>query len=586
MPSGYRALIVDDDVATQRLTSHALRQQGFQCDCASDGDEAEQMAAQSPYDVVVTELTLPQKNGYAFILELLKSADRPIIVVYTDVIEPRLTKDLLIRGVDDILSKPVHGAFLAGKIRALVERRAAEDAPAAAELGPSKEKAPAPALAVSEDGLPISLTQLNRKLADVASVLPVSGAALDVFEMTRGCDWEITQIAAAIQRDASLAAGVLKLANSHLYNPAGKRIAQLDQAVMRIGQNRVGELALAASTLATVTPEVLPWLDLELAWKRSMAAGLVMEALIEAGGHQSLEEGLLLSATMYPLGRVALGMLFPKEYQEMVAACEQTGETLQEQERRSLPTSHVQVMAHLLASWNIPPEVFLPLKFASDEYSSLLRLSEPLRTKAELMRVAVVLGRLAAGKWHRWDLVQLPSAGLLKRLRVANVAEIVSQAQSDLAKLAEFSLHPKAEGRTFEPESAGRPVQYCNVGGADGDLLVALLPSLGLEPQTCTVEELQESKEVAIVNCLSISPKRFAAQHVGKRALIVTDQNKHESFGRLATTIALPNSFGRVRDGLVSPLVGQDADLVTDRASWISKMSRRQRPAKSAAAEN
>jgi DNA-binding response OmpR family regulator len=124
MPNGYRALIVDDEVAMQRLGSHALRQQGFQCETASDGEQADEMLQRSHYDVVVTELALPKKNGHALILDLLKFKNPPVIVVYTSLIEPRLTKDLLMRGVDDILSKPVHSAFLAGKVRALVDRRA------------------------------------------------------------------------------------------------------------------------------------------------------------------------------------------------------------------------------------------------------------------------------------------------------------------------------------------------------------------------------------------------------------------------------------------------------------------------------
>jgi hypothetical protein len=67
---------------TQRKTSHALRQQGF---------------LQAHYDLVVTELTLQRKNVYTLALELLQSADRLVHVVYTGVIEPRTTKDRLIR---------------------------------------------------------------------------------------------------------------------------------------------------------------------------------------------------------------------------------------------------------------------------------------------------------------------------------------------------------------------------------------------------------------------------------------------------------------------------------------------------------
>jgi HD-like signal output (HDOD) protein/CheY-like chemotaxis protein len=574
MASGYRALIVDDDMATQRLVSHALRQQGFQCECAVDGEEAGKMAQKSHYHVVVTELKLPKKNGYALILELLKSTIHPVLVVNTAVIEPRLTKDLFIRGVDDILPKPVHAAFLGSKIRALVDRRVGQDATATAS------QLPLPSVPPPQAGLPVSLSQLNQWLSQLTTILPVSGAALDVYEMTRGGEWEIYQIAAAIQRDACLAASVLKLANNHLYNPTGQPIDQLEQAVMRIGQNRVGELALATSALSKLTPEVLPWLDLELTWKRSMAAGLVMDLLVETGGHQEIEEGLLLSAIMYPLGRVALGMLFPKAYEEMVAHCNQTGESLQEQERKSLPTSHVQVMAHLLSSWNISSDVFLPLKFTLDEYSSLERLSDPLRTKAELVKVAIALGRLAAGAWHTWDLLQLPSPALLKRLKINNATEIIARAKSDLAKMAEFKPNCAVEAAPATTAPLGRRIAYCNFSGVNDDLLRALLPSLGLEPQ----DSLGELQELAVINCLSVPPKRYAAQCDGRRTLIVTDQDGSDACGPLSKIIPLPSSYGRFRDALVNPPTGPDVESLSDRTTWISRISRRPRFAEQAAA--
>jgi HD-like signal output (HDOD) protein len=518
--------------------------------------------------------TLPQKNGYTLVLDLLKATPRPVIVVYTNVIEPRITKDLLLRGVDDVLSKPVHGAFLAGKVRALADKRAAErDArPVAAALEPDYVNQALPFK--PEEGLPISFTHLNKKLAGITSVLPVSSAAIDVFEMTRGYDWEVSHIAAAIQRDASLTADVLKLANSHLYNPVGKHIFEVDQAVMRIGQNRVGELALAASALAKTTPEMLPWLDLETTWRRSMASGIAMELLVEAGGHQSIEEGLLLSAIMYPLGRVALGMLFTKEYEEMVALCQKSGESLQEQERRALPTGHVQVMSHLLASWNVPPHVFLPLKFASDEYSALVRLSEPLRTRAELVKVAIALGRLAVGNWHSWDLVQLPSSALLKRLGISDITGILEETKADLAKLAEFSLHEKADRPMPESPKQSRAVNYCSLAVSDQDLLPHLLAGMGLQPNPCSLESLDKLNEPVIVNCLSVSPKRLAALALGDHAIVVTTQEKREGFNRLATTAALPVSYSQLRDALVTPIVKEAAEPTGDRRSWTSRIAR------------
>lgn len=568
MSRRYQALIVDSDVAMQRLGAHALRQQGFQCVCASDVTEAERLLSASSYDVVITELRLPHRNGYALVQELLKLQNRPIIVICTDVIEARLTKDLLMRGVEDIHAKPVNGAFFAGKIRALVDVRATLDTSPEVVTTPTTIE-PKP---FEECQLPVSLAELTRRVEKLTTVLPISDAAIDVVTMTREGNWENSHIAAAIQRDAALTANVLKMANSSLYNPGSRPITQLDQAIARIGQHRVGELAIAASAMASATQEKLPWLDLEATWKRSMAAGIALEALIEEGRHQAIEDGLLLSAIMYPLGRVALGMLFPEEYWQMINECQATGEALQDVERRNIPTSHVAVLGHLLASWKIGPEVFMPLKFAMDDYGVLSRLSDPMRTRSQLVKLAILLGRMAVGKWQDFDVVDLPRPSVLKRLRISDPMQIVERTKLDLAKLAEFSPgRDKAAGPSERTESRSE-MAYCNVSGAKADFIAALLPSFGIEPIQIDRSSVTAAKQPLILNCLNARAKTLSAAKLPAGVRIVCGVDSAEAFSRLGSTTSLSNSYGRLRAALTN-------DAATDQSSehaggsWVKKFS-------------
>ena len=60
----------------------------------------------------------------------------------------------------------------------------------------------------------LSAAEFHEKLGRVSQVLPISAAALDVYQMTQSLEWDLSQIAAAVQRDASLATEVLRMANS------------------------------------------------------------------------------------------------------------------------------------------------------------------------------------------------------------------------------------------------------------------------------------------------------------------------------------------------------------------------------------
>ena len=119
----YRALVVDDDPAVRSLTIHSLAIEGFACDAAADGLRAKEMLASAGYDLVVTDLRMPGFNGHALAVDLLKEYRRPVIVVLTGVFDPRLAKDLVVRGVDCVEFKPVRYDLFAAKVRAMTDRR-------------------------------------------------------------------------------------------------------------------------------------------------------------------------------------------------------------------------------------------------------------------------------------------------------------------------------------------------------------------------------------------------------------------------------------------------------------------------------
>jgi len=121
--SRYRALVVDDEQPIRQLVQRALAAQGIACDQAADGHEALKQCHSRAYDAVITDLRMPNRHGHALCVDLLASTDRPIIVVLTGVMDPRLTRDLMARGVDDIVFKPVDFRAFSAKIKLLLESR-------------------------------------------------------------------------------------------------------------------------------------------------------------------------------------------------------------------------------------------------------------------------------------------------------------------------------------------------------------------------------------------------------------------------------------------------------------------------------
>jgi DNA-binding response OmpR family regulator len=118
-----RALVVDDEEGIRRLLTIALARHGIECNCASNGSDALALLQSTRYHLVVTDLRMPHGHGHSLCTALLARADRPVIVVLTGVMEPRLTDDLKARGVDKICFKPVNFRDFSDEVYHLVLER-------------------------------------------------------------------------------------------------------------------------------------------------------------------------------------------------------------------------------------------------------------------------------------------------------------------------------------------------------------------------------------------------------------------------------------------------------------------------------
>jgi len=117
-------LVVDDEAQVRDLTRRALVTSGFRCDVAEDGEEALRMASANKYDAVVTDLRMPRRHGHALCSELMRLPERPSVIVLTALSDPRLVRDLMQRGVCDIIQKPVNYDVLAAKVGAILQLEA------------------------------------------------------------------------------------------------------------------------------------------------------------------------------------------------------------------------------------------------------------------------------------------------------------------------------------------------------------------------------------------------------------------------------------------------------------------------------
>ena len=118
-----KILIVDDEKLIVKGLRFSLEQEGYQVDCAYDGEEAVRMAGSTDYDLMLLDLMLPRISGLEVCQQVREFSDVPIIMVTAK--GEDMDKIMgLEYGADDYVTKPFNILEVKARIKAILRRTA------------------------------------------------------------------------------------------------------------------------------------------------------------------------------------------------------------------------------------------------------------------------------------------------------------------------------------------------------------------------------------------------------------------------------------------------------------------------------
>lgn len=122
MSSIMKILFVEDDKGIARFVKKGLLENSFSVNVAYNGQEGLESALSDPYDLVILDILLPEKDGREILKELRKRGNQvPVIFLTAKDKESDIVQGLNL-GADDYLTKPFSFHELLARIRAVLRR--------------------------------------------------------------------------------------------------------------------------------------------------------------------------------------------------------------------------------------------------------------------------------------------------------------------------------------------------------------------------------------------------------------------------------------------------------------------------------
>lgn len=118
-------LVADDEEANRKMLSDMLRRDGHRVLLASDGEEATRLFASEPVDLVLLDVLMPRRTGFAVCRAIKSNPETRLIPVV--LITGLASTDDRIQGIecgaDDFVGKPVHREELIARVRSLLRMK-------------------------------------------------------------------------------------------------------------------------------------------------------------------------------------------------------------------------------------------------------------------------------------------------------------------------------------------------------------------------------------------------------------------------------------------------------------------------------
>ncbi|MBL8949495.1 MAG: HDOD domain-containing protein [Myxococcaceae bacterium] len=319
-----RILFVDDHRALLSALRYALRpqRQRWEMEFVADGNAALAALAERSYDVVVSDLRLPDIDGVRLLDQVRVQYPRTARLMLCAVADQEdVTRAAPV--VHQLLPKPFPVPRLESAIEQTLE---------------SQERLKAEAL----QGL----------LAAAGPMPVVPSTYVELCQAAGRADTDFAKLASIIGRDVGVSARVLQLAGSAYF---GHAVQSLEQAVFYLGLELVKALVLSAEVFALGNDDSALPKGLKVSEISAQAVRTVR--LVKTMAPEKASEDAVIAALLRDVGTVLMVDRAPDRIIAAALRARRDGRPRTEVERELMGVTHADATAYVLQLWGLPKRI-------------------------------------------------------------------------------------------------------------------------------------------------------------------------------------------------------------------------------------
>ena len=282
--------------------------------------------------------------------------------------------------------------------------------------------------------------EFRKALREVKNLPTLPGIVIKLTQMAEDPDTSTEQMGRMISKDHILAVKLLKLVNSAFYG-FPQRISSLNSAIILLGINVIKSLIISASIF-----EVMEDQDIEL-WEHSLGCAVVSSVLAKRLGMSEPEE-VSTAGLIHDIGKVAIKMELPREYELITRLVHDKQISRIEAEREVLGLDHAEVGGWLAKSWNLPGKLIEPIACHHDP-----RLAKDEQLASAIVHFSNIIIR-GMGYGHAGD-IWVPAlssrAWRMLELTPTDLELVLAEVEEKLWEVKGFSLDIKANNEEAVP---------------------------------------------------------------------------------------------------------------------------------------